>query len=650
MIQSKLNLSAARFHGWPVCVTILLAAVPLVQAQGILGTNLIVNGNAEAGPAGTSIANITGSIPGWARTENANVLPYNVTGLLLTTDPAPPDHGFQYFASGGTSGKPSTLTQDIDVSSVASMIGGGNVKYTASAYLGSLVGANVAAQVTVDFKNAGGQVLSTATLGPRGFPVNGMSLQQQVGLVPAGTVRITVTLTLNSVSGVRPAVADSLTLVLNTLGTSPGSVLGANLVVNGDAEAGPSNPLPATALYIPGWSSKTSPTTVEPYGATDSIAVSASGPTDRGVKLFCGSSIANNDDAYQDIDVSPAAALIDSGKVTYEVSAWLGSTTASSPTLTYIFFDWSGLQLAPTAQLGPTSHSGAGLVETSHSGTLPSGTRRVHISLTFTNYRFVADDISFTLSVPGLPVITPAGVLSAGAFGGFSSIAPGSWIEIYGTNLAPSTQSWQGSDFVNGVAPTSLAGVKVSIGGRAAFIDYVSPSQIDALIPSDVPTGTASLTVTDSTGVSDGFAIAVNATEPGLLAPPAFLVGGKQYLAALSADGSFAIPQNAISGLASRPAKPGDTLIVYGIGFGPVSGGFTAGTLVDQQNSLTTPVHFFFGTTEATVSYDGLAPSFTGLYQFNVVVPNVAANDAVPISFSLGDVNGSQTLYIAVQN
>jgi uncharacterized protein (TIGR03437 family) len=57
-----------------------------------------------------------------------------------------------------------------------------------------------------------------------------------------------------------------------------------------------------------------------------------------------------------------------------------------------------------------------------------------------------------------------------------------------------------------------------------------------------------------------------------------------------------------------------------------------------------------FGTTAATLSYYGLAPSFTGLYQFNVVVPSVAANNALPISFSLGGVKGSQTLYIAVQN
>jgi uncharacterized protein (TIGR03437 family) len=50
------------------------------------------------------------------------------------------------------------------------------------------------------------------------------------------------------------------------------------------------------------------------------------------------------------------------------------------------------------------------------------------------------------------------------------------------------------------------------------------------------------------------------------------------------------------------------------------------------------------------VTYYGLAPSFTGLYQFDVTVPNVAANNAEPISITLGGVKGSQTLYIAVKN
>ena len=173
---------------------------------------------------------------------------------------------------------------------------------------------------------------------------------------------------------------------------------------------------------------------------------------------------------------------------------------------------------------------------------------------------------------------------------------------------------------------------------------------MNALVPSDAPEGPMLVTVTNGYGKSDGLPIYINATQPGLLAPASFQVGGKQYLAALFPDRTFTIPTNAIPGVASPPAKPGDTLIVYGVGFGPVSGGFTAGTLVTDANSLTTSLQFLFNTTSATPTYDGLAPSYTGLYQFNIVVPNVPANAALPISFTLGTTKGAQTLYIAVQN
>jgi uncharacterized protein (TIGR03437 family) len=160
----------------------------------------------------------------------------------------------------------------------------------------------------------------------------------------------------------------------------------------------------------------------------------------------------------------------------------------------------------------------------------------------------------------------------------------------------------------------------------------------------------AEITVTTANGTSDGFGITVNQTEPGLLAPASFTISGKQYVGALLSDGSFALPTGAISGVASRPAMVGENLTIYGVGFGPVTGGLTAGTLVTQLNSLTTPIQFLFGSTLATVTYYGLAPSFTGLYQFDVTVPSVSANNAEPISISLGGTKGSQTLYIAVQS
>jgi uncharacterized protein (TIGR03437 family) len=137
--------------------------------------------------------------------------------------------------------------------------------------------------------------------------------------------------------------------------------------------------------------------------------------------------------------------------------------------------------------------------------------------------------------------------------------------------------------------------------------------------------------------------------RPGLLAPPTFQVNGKQYVAALTADGqTFILPSGAISGLPSRPAKPGETIVLYGIGFGAVTPNLSAGTVVSQANSLAGPLQIFFGNAPAALSYYGLAPNATGLYQFNVVVPNIADNPAVPLAFSLAGTAAPQTLYIAV--
>jgi uncharacterized protein (TIGR03437 family) len=241
-----------------------------------------------------------------------------------------------------------------------------------------------------------------------------------------------------------------------------------------------------------------------------------------------------------------------------------------------------------------------------------------------------------------------SGVLSASAFGGFTSISPGSWIEIYGSNFASTTRSWAASDFIGVNAPTSLDGTNVTIGGKSAFIDYISPGQVNALVPSDTPLGSQQILVKTGDGTSAAYGITVNSVQPGLLAPSSFLIGGKQYAVALFADGSYVLPVGAIPGVTSRPAKPGDTIVVYGVGFGPVIPNIPAGQIVQQSNSLAASLQMSIGGTLATVPYSGLAASFTGLYQLNVVVPSVAGN--VPLTFALGGTAGTQTLYLAAQN
>jgi uncharacterized protein (TIGR03437 family) len=250
------------------------------------------------------------------------------------------------------------------------------------------------------------------------------------------------------------------------------------------------------------------------------------------------------------------------------------------------------------------------------------------------------------------PAISSGGVVSAGNFGAFTSAAPGSWIEIYGTNLATSTRGWAGTDFTGSAAPTTLDNVKVTVGGQSAYVSYISPGQIDAQIPANVGTGSQPVVVTTAAGSSAPYNLTINALQPGLLAPPSFTVTGKQYAAAFHADlTTFVMPPNAIAGVPSAYAKPGETIIIYGVGFGAVTPSTIqfAGQVVSGSSSLNN-FSMSFGGSPGVPLYYGLAPGFVGLYQFNITVPQIANNDFVPLTFNVGGTTGTQTLYTAVHN
>jgi uncharacterized protein (TIGR03437 family) len=99
----------------------------------------------------------------------------------------------------------------------------------------------------------------------------------------------------------------------------------------------------------------------------------------------------------------------------------------------------------------------------------------------------------------------------------------------------------------------------------------------------------------------------------------------------------------------SRPAQPGDILTLDGVGFSAVTPNIPAGQIVSEANQLAQPVQFLFGQTPAQGTFEGLSKNSVGLYQFDVVVPQVPDNLLTPLTFNLGGVAGTQTLYIAVQ-
>jgi uncharacterized protein (TIGR03437 family) len=130
-------------------------------------------------------------------------------------------------------------------------------------------------------------------------------------------------------------------------------------------------------------------------------------------------------------------------------------------------------------------------------------------------------------------------------------------------------------------------------------------------------------------------------------------VSGKQYVGAFNAAfSSFIMPPGAVAGITSAYAKPGDTIIIYGVGFGAVTPGtvLDAGQLVGTLNSLANPFSVSIGGSVAPLVYYGLAPGYVGLYQFNVTIPQIPNSDFAPVTFSLSNAPGSQTLYTAVHN
>jgi uncharacterized protein (TIGR03437 family) len=260
---------------------------------------------------------------------------------------------------------------------------------------------------------------------------------------------------------------------------------------------------------------------------------------------------------------------------------------------------------------------------------------------------YVADNgnnvIRLLTPAPAIPQIGAGGVITASAFGASTTVSPGSWIEIYGTNLAGDTRGWGPADFNGATAPTSLDLTSVTVGGQSAFVAYISPGQVNVQVPSNVTAGPQPLILKTQFSASAAYNVTVG-SAPGVWAPSSLNIGGKQYVGAFLGNSSTLVQP-------SQPALPGDTIVLWGVGFGTVNPSIPAGQLPQgEATTLTAPVQILFGTTPATVNYQGLAPDLVGVYQFNVVVPAVSANSAVPLTFMQGGAALPQTLYTAVGN
>jgi trimeric autotransporter adhesin len=240
-----------------------------------------------------------------------------------------------------------------------------------------------------------------------------------------------------------------------------------------------------------------------------------------------------------------------------------------------------------------------------------------------------------------MPVVS--GVVNAANFA--TTLSPGSWVAIFGLNLALTTRGWNSSDFTGSGLPTALDGVSVTVGGLPAAVSYISPGQINIQCPDTAPGPAVQIQVTTGGRVSNAFQQIVTPYEPALFA---FSQGGGIYVAAVHADGTLVGSSGLFGAIASRPAAPGETIELYGTGFGPTNPVIPAGILPPASEPLANPVSVSIGGVQAQVRYSGVVEA--GLDQINVTVPLGLTGD-LPVLVSVNGVFPvrNQTWLLTVQ-
>ena len=212
--------------------------------------------------------------------------------------------------------------------------------------------------------------------------------------------------------------------------------------------------------------------------------------------------------------------------------------------------------------------------------TAQSGVRQpVTLNITATNNQLqltgTSQVIGGSSSLKTPPAITQAGIVSAASRSiSFTALAPGSMIAIYGNLLADNAASAPSIPL-----PTTMANAQVIIAGQAVPLLYVSPTQINAVVPFGLNTNTTySLLIQRDLPLSSVVPINIADAQPSL-----FLNSGR----AIVQDSRGTAPVFLVT--PSAPAQAGDVLVFYCAGLGvtnpPVADGVASPASPTAQGS-----------------------------------------------------------------
>jgi uncharacterized protein (TIGR03437 family) len=329
--------------------------------------------------------------------------------------------------------------------------------------------------------------------------------------------------------------------------------------------------------------------------------------------------------SYKTFNNVPAADLLSPEQGLYNLlniyfsgtaaASWFGGTPGTAP-FNYLQIYSEDIQYAEANVNTPAQVVEAG-------GVIVSTTAQAMLNL--------ASQKLLTLAEPALPAINAGGIAPG-------TLQAGEWATIYGTNLASGTASWTGN------FPVSLGGTSVTIGGKAAYLSFVGPGQIDLQVPNVSGSGAVPVVVTTANG---------SATANATLAAfsPSFFQLDSKHVAGiiLRANGAYDIlgPTGSSLGYPTVAAKAGDSIALFGTGFGPTNPAIAPGVRFSGAAPTTNAVTLSINNIGVTPTFAGL--SGAGLYQINLTVPSGLGTGDVPLQSTVGGVQTATGVVISLQ-
>jgi uncharacterized protein (TIGR03437 family) len=381
--------------------------------------------------------------------------------------------------------------------------------------------------------------------------------------------------------------------------------------------------------------------------------IQVAAPTGLGVGTYTGSVVISGSSVASDnktVNVTlniTNAPIIAVNNTTVQLAGYQGGAAQ------YSYATFSNLSSGSTLNVTAASASAAFLSATVSSantvlitatpGSLAPGIYSGVVTITSNaaNNAQVAIPVELTVAPAGLPQISMGGIINSATYAQ-EAVSQGDVVSIFGSQFAPA-----GTFAVNSSTPlaTTLAGTQVLVNNVPAPLYFVSPGQINFQVPYGLtPNALASVQVVASGNQGNTRSLNIVANSPRLL--PGFISG---YGAIVNgADGSLTFPTGtAVPGFTTHPAKPGDTIVIYGIGFGQTTPAAVEGQAapgVAPLESIKSVTAIFGGgfngnSVSAVPSFAGLTPTLVGLYQVNVAVPATTPLGAtVPVSLLVNGV------------